>query len=73
MLLKHLNLCGSRKNHNFLLSIMWGGRQHFAFGIITASHVCFFHHFLGTIMEANGTRETLAVAICLSPGGQIWT
>lgn len=51
MLLKHLNLRGSRKNHNFLLSIMWGwvggGRQHFAFGIITASHVCFFTIFWG--------------------------
>lgn len=31
------------------------------------------HNFQGTIMEANSTRETLDVSICLSPGGQIWT
>lgn len=26
------------------------------------------HHFQGTIMEANSTRETLVMSICLSPG-----
>lgn len=80
MLLVHLKLCGSKKNHNFLPSAMGGKHTHkssdAALCILTLGHYglscLFFSFFPGSIMETEGTGETLAMSICPSPGGQSW-